>query len=459
MVMRRSVTDGSGSRQGRTVTAARRVRIDAVSVLTVYLVLLFVVPSNRTIGPLGGAGAPAALFGFVALVWWGWYQVSRTRATVDRGRRPVRIAFFLFCGAALVSYIIAALSPRPQVEVNGADLGLLRLLSYAGVFLIANDGIRTLQRLRVLLQRIVFGGALFATLGIVQFLTKQSFVDAISIPGLSTTQDFSSVQDRSGFARAAATATNPLEYAFVLSMIAPIAITLALDDRSRSALRRWLPAGLIIVALALSASRSGVLGLFFGVLILFITWSNRVRVRALVVAAIGSALVYVLVPGMVGTIRGLFLNIGQDSSAVSRTSSYDVATTFIERNPFFGRGFGTFLPQYRILDNQYLLTAIENGGVGLILLLSLLITAILVVVLVRRRQVNRLQRQIAQALAASIVVGALLMAFFDVFSFRMAVGLLMLLLGICGAYWRLGRESRILADDQHAFWARAPLER
>lgn len=415
-------------------------RLDAAFVLTVYFVLLYVVPSDRTIAPLGAAGSPAVLFGVLSGVWWAWYQLSRTEATRDGSHRPIRTAFFIFMAAVVVSYIVAMLNPHSPVEISGADIGILRVLSFAGVLLIANDGIRDRARLLTLLRRLVLAGSLFAALGLVQFVTKQSLVSAITIPGFTATQDFPAVQDRSGFARAAATAANPLEFAFVLSMILPIALTLAFDDTSRSAVRRWTPAILIVAALALSGSRSAVVGLIIGLLVLFPSWSVRARRWFVAIAPVGVVAIYVLVPGMIGSLRYLFLNVGQDSSSASRTGSYEVALGFIERSPFFGRGFGTFLPQYRILDNQFLLTAIELGVVGLAALLGLLVTALLVVWRGRVIQTDRLPRQLGQALIASIAAGTLMTAFFDDLSFRMSAGTLFLAIGLCGAYWRLFRQ-------------------
>jgi O-antigen ligase len=418
-------------------------RLDAAFVLTVYFVLLYVVPSDRTIAPLGAAGSPAVLFGVLSGVWWAWYQLSRTEATRDGSHRPIRTAFFIFLAAVVVSYIVAMQNPHSPVEISGADIGILRVLSFAGVLLIANDGIRNRARLLTLLRRLVLAGSLFAALGLVQFVTKQSLVSAITIPGFTATQDFSAVQDRSGFARAAATATNPLEYAFVLSMILPIALTLAFDDTSRSAVRRWTPAILIVGALALSGSRSAVVGLIIGLLVLFPSWSVRARRWFVAITPVGVVAIYVLVPGMIGSVRYLFLNVGQDSSSASRTGSYEVALGFIERSPFFGRGFGTFLPHYRILDIQFLLTAIELGVVGLAALLGLLITALLVVWRGRVLQTDRLARQLGQALIASIAAGTLMTAFFDDLSFRMSAGTLFLVIGLCGAYWRLyGQRSQ-----------------
>ena len=74
----------------------------------------------------------------------------------------------------------------------------------------------------------------------------------------------------------------------------------------------------------------------------------------------------------------LFTGISQDDSALSRTDSYDLAAQFIERSPVFGRGLSTFLPSYRILDNQYLGLLIETGVVGTAAFLALLTTALVV---------------------------------------------------------------------------------
>ena len=79
---------------------------------------------------------------------------------------------------------------------------------------------------------------------------------------------------------------------------------------------------------------------------------------------------------MLGSILGLFTGIGDDSSAQSRIDSYSVAASYIVNSPFVGRGFGTFLPRYRIFDNQYLQSAVEIGLVGIVVLLGLLISGV-----------------------------------------------------------------------------------
>ena len=432
----------SKSPSALVVQMARFPRRDAVTVLTTFLVLLYLIPSDRVIGALGGAGSPSALFALAAGLWWGWYQLARREPAVDLRTQPVRVAVTVFMGAVLASYIVAMLRPLPSSELNGADLGLLRMFALVSILLVANDLIPDLARLRILLHRLVVTGALLAALGLVQFATGQSLVSSVSIPGLSASQDFSAVQDRNGFARAAATAMSPLEYAAVLSMILPIALTFALTDTTRPRWYRWLPALVIIAALAVSASRSGWLGLALGIISLLPFWPRRVRIGAAVASAAGLALLYLTVPGMIGTLRGLFLDSGSDPSATSRSSGYEDVGQVFATSPILGRGFGTYTRDYRILDNQYLLTVVELGALGLLALVSVLVTAIVVAIAARRRPADALTRQLGPALAASVLVGAVLTALFDAFSFRMAGGTLFLMLGLCGAYWRLTVPKR-----------------
>jgi O-antigen ligase len=221
-------------------------------------------------------------------------------------------------------------------------------------------------------------------------------------------------------------------------MILPIALTLALQDIHRNVLARWFPVVSISLAALLSVSRSAIVGVLVGFVVLLPSLSPSVR-RKSALAALGAVgVIGVLVPGMLGTIRGLFT--GQDPSMTSRTNSYDTVLAFVELNPVVGRGFGTFLPVYRILDNQYLLLAIEIGLLGLLAFAVLLIAAIVVPLRASRHYPCSLGK-VGPALAASMASGAVLTAFFDAFSFPQAAGLLFFTAGLSGAYWRM-REAQ-----------------
>jgi polysaccharide biosynthesis protein PslJ len=133
----------------------------------------------------------------------------------------------------------------------------------------------------------------------------------------------------------------------------------------------------------------------------------------------------------------LFTGVSEDASIASRTGSYELAEEFISRSPLFGRGLGTFLPKYRILDNGYLGMLIGGGILGLGALLLLILVAAMAARKARRVAIDEFDRALAQALLASIIAGACGFAFFDTFAFPQAAGCFFLLLGMAGGMRRL----------------------
>lgn len=409
---------------------------DAVTVLTLGMLLTCAFPSSLSIAALGPLGRPGVLWFLGAVLWWEWSQLQRPFPSVAQ-LKPVRRWLFVFLGVILVSYALTNFVGLAALEARAADSGLIRALSWIGILLIANDGITDRWRLLVFLRRVALIGALMSTLGLVQFATGQSIVSDINIPGFTSGSESGNVQSRAGFLRAAGTASHPLEYGVVLCMSLPLAITLALNEFKRGSVRRWLSVGAILVASALSVSRSALIGIAAAIIVLFPSWSKTVRIRAGLAAVAGVGMMYLLVPGMVGTVRGLFTGLSEDASTASRTNSVSAALEVAARTPVMGRGLGTFLPEYRILDNQYLLLLVELGAAGLISFILLIGAGIYCCERARRRFADRLMKQLSVAVMASLTAGALTFAFFDAFSFPMSAAYMFLMLGIAGALWRI----------------------
>ncbi|MFN2557381.1 MAG: O-antigen ligase family protein [Nitriliruptorales bacterium] len=412
--------------------------VDAVTVLTVYLGLLLLIPSELIIASLGFAVTPAGLVGLFALVWW----VSSRLVPVlggARGFQPVRTAVYVFAASVLASYAVAFSRAVSGVEARAADRGLFQAATLAGLALLAADGIVDLRRLNVLLRRLVILASIVAGLGIFQFATGLDVARFMRLPGLVPNGSFDFIGGRSDFRRVAGTATHAIEFGAMLATVLPLAAHYAFTADRRRALR-WLCLLSMVVAVPMSISRTAIVGLAGAALVLWPSWPARRRLQSLLALPVVAVAIKAAVPGLLGTILSLFTNLWSDPSTQGRTADYALVGRYVARHPMLGQGFRTFLPKrYELLDNQYLLTLMETGIVGLAALLVLLLVPIFLMRRTRKRSRDHAVRDLAQSLVASMVVLVLAFATFDALSFPMAAGLLFLLLGCCGALWRLAR--------------------
>ncbi|MCP2264897.1 O-antigen ligase family protein [Promicromonospora thailandica] len=411
----------------------RRLPFDVVTWLSVYLVLLFAVPSKLVLGPLGSAGAPSMVAGLAALLLWVLIGVGKARPGLG-GARLVRVALGLFLLSVGLSYVIAMSRPIVSSEVSPADVALLSVLSWSGTLLLAHDGIVSADRRDLLVWRLALAGGAMAVLGIAQFVLGELFVDRLNVPGLTLTSPYE-LGERNGRIRPQGTATHPIEFGVLVTMLLPLGLHVGFEHTHRPALLRWAPAAASLMLLPLTGSRSAYVGAALGLVILLIGWKGPRRRRMLGVTAAGGVTGIVVAPGMLNSILGLFSGASEDPSVASRTGSFSLAGEFIVRDPLFGRGLGTFLPTYRIFDNQYLLLAVTVGVVGTVLFAGIGVAAVRVLLRARARTALTDQRthDLALALIASVVVGFVSLSFFDAFAFPMTMGALFLVTGLAGA--------------------------
>jgi O-antigen ligase len=414
-----------------------RKKKDVVALLTIYVFFLMAIPSRYVFAPLGGAGAPSTILGVLFLVVFllKWMHPS---SSIGSGRQPIRLAgLALFC-AVFTAYISANLYKMASLEQNGADRGLIIISGWLGIMLLTADGIDSIERLKILLGRIVFGASCMATLGIVQFFTGLNPAKYIIIPGLAAHQAYTDIATRGSFNRPSATAIHPLEFGFVLVTVLPIAIHRARYAPQDRKLLRWIQVLLIATTLPMTVSRSAILGFVIAMILILPMWPVRDRLITLGIIAVAVAGIQVVIPGMIRALSNLFSAIGSDSSSVSRTAAFSNASPLIGQHPWFGMGFGVFMPNiYFFTDDQYLNTVIEIGFAGLAALLALFVTGWILARRARRASPDPEIRHLAQCMAASSAVMLVGYGTFDVLYFPMAAGLTFLMFGCIGALWRL----------------------
>jgi O-antigen ligase len=426
-------------------------RLQPATLLSIYVFLLMLIPSALGFNVLGGSGSPATIFAVLLFLFYliSWLHPSLAPA---RGRQPVRAGVIGFACAVIATYVSVNRVELITVAQNGADRGVILICGWVGVALLAADGIDRAADLQALLRRLVIGATTMAALAVTQFFTGLNVAAYIKIPGLVSSTPYIDVQNRGSLYRPSSTALDPIELAAVLVLALPIAIHQARYAPREQRLRRWVQVGFIAAALPMTVSRTAFTALAAVALVILPAWSRRERWYAYIVGLLGITAMALAIPGLFGTFRSLFAEVGTDTSSTSRTGAFSSAAPFISQHPWLGHGFGTFLPQtYFFTDDQYLLTLIETGFVGLIALLVMFATGWCTARAARRLSYDPQTRHLAQCMAASVAASAVSFATLDAFSFMIISGLTFLMIGCTGALWRLTRtEGGTLSWDTHS---------
>lgn len=423
-------------------------RLDSVSLLTLYIILLLAIPSALVFAPLGAAGGPATL---LALVFMAWYLAMRLHpfSGVHKGVQPIRLAAVLFLCVTLASYVSANRHALTQTAQSASDRGIISVVGWLAVLVISADAINTSARLHVLLHRIVIGATAMAVLGIIEFFTGFNAVRFIEIPGLISQASPTDLLTRGGLNRPSATAAHPLEFAAVLAMSLPLALHEARYALPKLRFRRWLQVAVIAGAIPTTISRAAVFELITIGIVLLPTWpkSDRRYVYVALMASIAS--IFVIVPKLLVAFGAILEQIYTGSGSTdSRTNAISAALRLVPQHPWFGVGFGTFSPLiYFYTDDQYVLSSIETGLVGLVALITLFIVGWYMARSLRRRSLDPETRDFAQSLAASVAASAVSFSTFDALGFKMAAGLTFLLLGCVGAAYRLFHADFAVRQD------------
>ena len=414
-----------------------------------FIVLAVLVPSRLVIGPLGALGAPANLLGLAGLLWWVADSLKR-RPTRAQGLQPTRLAMLAFLGAWLIGCIGGLARVMAPVEHRSLDRSMLFVLSWTGVALVVADGLRTRQQLGALIRFLCSCAMFMAVVALLQFKLGWDYTEWVSrIPGLRVNGDLVPIIARSSFRRVSGTAIHPIEYGVVLAAVLPLAIWAARNRGNRSWTRATLPAIAIALGIPISVSRSALLGLFLGVILVARSISIRERVNAMVGGFFFLGVVFMGVPGLIGTFVSYFTFNDPESSVSSRTSDYDFVARLVAQRPWMGLGPGTFIPErYLLVDNQLLITLAEVGIIGLLGFL-----AFFAIALDMNRPHGKLRRlkqgmTLERGLFISLVVLFFTSITFDSLSFPMFSSVLALLVGASGTAWRLTtlEQSELIGD-------------
>ncbi|NRQ32517.1 O-antigen ligase family protein [Nonomuraea sp. NN258] len=411
---------------------------DGATIAVIFTAILMMIPARLVFRGLPFSLTPADAIGLLgALVWLCTHFTTTLGAA--KGPSPVRTSLFVYSIALVATYFYAAASYLPGDEMNLADRSMVLVVASVGIALVVCDGVRSYERLDLVLKAVVVTGALIGIVGGLQFALNLDLTSYLKLPGLRFTQEAPAILERGGLNRVSATTGHPIEYGVVCSMVLPLALHYAFRERL---LRWWACCALIAAGLLFSVSRSAVLSLVAVGVVLFIGWPRERRLIGAAVVAGFLVVVKIVMPGVLGTIFDLFANLNTDSSISYRTHDYTVAGREIAKSPWLGRGLGTwYAPKHLIFDNQYISSLVETGVIGLLVFLGLFGAALWSVLRSRYLSADPVVRDLCLALVACLVVPLLGSATFDLRSFATVTGLSFLLMGVSGAMLRATRAA------------------
>ncbi|RME29141.1 MAG: O-antigen ligase domain-containing protein [Deltaproteobacteria bacterium] len=416
-------------------------RADIVSLLTLFAVTLWLIPQQWVL-PGGGAIARPAIVVGLALGFV--YVAARfVPPLVPPGRNPVAIGLWSYGVVVVVSFGLSFNRDLTATESAAGQRELVLTAAMVGVGLAASAGIADRRRLEILLRRLVGLAAIVAVLALLQFYAGVDLPARVRFPGLALNGELVRSRPRSGFVRATGTTAHAIELGVVMAMMLPLALHYALHGSTPVQRRRhWIAAGLIAATVPTTISRSGIVALGVALAVQASVWSLPLLRRMAALAVGGVAVLYALRPTLPGSLLALFRGLESDTSITARTSDYDVAFDFVAQRPWFGRGAGTWgSDNYRLLDNQMLLSLLEIGWVGVIAITLMYLGGAAVARQIRIAAPDDPTRHLGQTLAAMIVAAFTALFFVNGFFYEIYFGTTVLVIGVAGALWRLMRDQ------------------
>ncbi len=396
---------------------------------------------------------------------------------------PYRVAV----GLLLIGWIVSLLvDPRVRARVSGFEAPLALIIAVTLGSDLANPGrvgtvstfvvkalwlfacfvlfyylVVSVVHTRKVVERfvtvLVSAGSIVAVGAIVQRRTTYNVFDHLHLPLFHyVPAAVASIEERGGNLRAFASAGNPIELSTVMAMLIPLAAYLAISRRQRA---WWLAATLMLLALFVGGSRTGVIGVI--VLIAVFLWLRpRETMRCWPALIPMLAVLHVAAPGAIGGVVEEFFPKGglvQQQSETEFGPHGEVKYSnrlarigpelheYLRSNPLVGQGYGTRVTGYHdesadnaiILDDQWLDTLLETGLFGVLAWMWLFGRTIRRLGIRAKLERNTREGWLPVALVASTATYVTSMFFFDAFGFVQATFLAFTLFALAAAVLRM----------------------
>ncbi len=420
----------------------------AVRALQVFSIALMVFPGYYVVTAVGADGSAAALVSYAMFFVW-------IAGTLLGHHNPfsyhykTRICVALIWIVSLGSYILMNRTLLSSIQLAAANRWLMQVAGMSGIVFMTAEGLHTIEDIRRVLRVLTWGGAFCGVVAALQFAGRINLTNYLKLPGFTLNSAISStaaIVQRGGENRVPGTATDPIELGVVAGMLLALALYLMMYDTGRPKWQRVIPVLCIIVAVAASVSRSGVLAAAIAPGVLIVSLPPTRRLKGLAAIPVVLAAAFVGSRGLLGTFRDYILAGTSDPSIKHRTNNYPYVEQLVRQAPWLGQGGGTYVPgdavsSVHVLDNQYLTTAIELGLLGLAALIFYLAWPAIVALVARHRTTDPELRDLLAALAGADLAAMVCAATFDGFSFPIFFDLQPLIVGLIGATWMMAHNG------------------
>jgi hypothetical protein len=411
------------------------------------LLVLQFVPSRAYRLPFGAAFDidPYRLCLLLLLAVWLVASVAQGRFRIQATRLDVGIALFLT--AAVLSFAMNAALFVSSSDSATMIKSMAYLVSFPITYYLIATTIRSSRHAVALVDVSVLFAGVAGVMAVVEritqynvFLHLSSFIPLLEYltPGKVLSGDV-----RGGGIRVEGPTAHPIAFATMLAMLLPLCVARALHAESK--LVRVVSAVCalcICVGIFLSVSRTGVVGLIAGGVILFVGFPRERGILA-AASAVVVGFVFETFPGAIDSLVQYFTPsfvLSQEvGNQYGRLVDYGRSLPYLLNRPVFGRGFNSFSPdRFGFIDNQYLKFGLEIGAFGVAAFLYLMWRAVSVPFR-RGRQLGGEIGAVLLGCAAAAAVFAVTSATFDTVGFPQVAYLFFAIAGL-GAV--IERESR-----------------
>ncbi|HEX2358895.1 MAG TPA: O-antigen ligase family protein [Solirubrobacterales bacterium] len=404
-----------------------------------FLVLIWFIPFDATSAPVSlpvDSQVDRLVLAALALAWIVAALGARELGP-RRIRSPLNIAVIAFLAVATISVLlnISTLARLDELDLAVKKLSLAG--SLAVFFCIAATTIRRAE-LRPFISLTIVLAAIAAIGTIVEYRSGTNHFYALAdalFPGFTVAPE--PVDPTFGRPSISGPTSHGLALTVMFAMAVPFVIVRLTEAEKRRRLLYAVAAGLILAGGVATLRKTAVPAFGVGLLVLTV-YRPRAMIRLLPLGLVLVLAIHLLAPGALSGLR-YELTGGSEFSNQARISDYSAVEPDIAAHPILGRGFGTYDPRihlradtsqrHRILDNQYLVVLIETGIIGLLVYISLAVTA---VGMLHRtaRSADPARAGPAMAIIAGVAAFAVASTLFDTLAFAQVPYLFFFLLAI-----------------------------